>query len=121
MPLLRRDLANPLCTKVVKDASANATEEEVQASSTIPRFYKGATGSSVAFLRVFDLTAAACVVGTNAPDFIWKFPASTTTTLVFLSPAHTFSTAFTFAATNAAGVAGNSNPAQTFAVTIGIE
>ena len=119
MPLLRRDLANPLCTKVVKDASANATEEEVQASSTIPRFYKGATGSSVAYLRVFDL--ASPTVGTNAPDFIWKFPASTTTTLVFLSPAHTFSTAFTFAATNAAGVAGNSNPAQTFAVTIGIE
>ena len=121
MPLLRRELANPLVPNVAKDASANATDEQFQAGAATIRFIKAVTGSSVAHLKGWDILASGTTVGGNPPDFAWQFPASTTTTLVFMESVHEFSTALTMAATSAAGTSASSNPAQTFAVTVGWE
>jgi len=119
MALLRRDLASPLCPEVVKDASTNATAEVFKNGSGTIRFITTVTSTAVGYVKGYD--TASPTVGTTAPDFIWKFPASTTTTIMFPQGAAAFGTAVAIATTSAAGTPGTGNPAATVATTVGIE
>lgn len=119
MALLRRDLASPLCPEAVKDASTNATAEVFRNASGTIRFITCVTSTAVGFFQAYD--GASPTVGTTAPDFLWKFPASTTTTIMFPESVAAFSSAIAAATTTTGGTSGTSNPAATVAVTIGIE
>ena len=80
-------LSNPLATKLVKDTDSDATGENdvLSGSGTVYLIKVDNTGNgSAVYTKIYD--AAAPTIGTTAPDFILKTPASVTPNFSLCSP-----------------------------------
>ena len=102
-----------------RETDLNGTKSAVKASSgTIHAIVAdNAANAAVSYLKLWDVASGSVTVGTTAPDFIFRIPASTKRTIVF-QEGLAFATALTAACVTAGGTAGTTDPTSDFAVEI---
>ena len=102
-----------------RETDLTGTKSAVKASSgTIHAIVAdNAANAAVSYLKLWDVASGSVTVGTTAPDFIFRIPASTKRTIVF-QEGLAFATALTAACVTAGGTAGTTDPTSDFAVEI---
>jgi hypothetical protein len=102
-----------------KNTDSNATKSGVKASSgAMYSIIIDNTGNAaVTYLKLYDAASGDVTVGTTAPDWIIKVPASTKLEVLFPETI-AFGTALTEASVTAGGTAGSTGPTTDVPVTI---
>jgi len=105
------DLAAPSGAKIYRSTDIGGTKEAVKASSgTIYAIIiDNSANAAASFLKLWDLASGDVTVGTTAPDWIVKVPASVKRTIA-IPEGLAFATALTAACATAGGTAGSTNP-----------
>lgn len=101
------------------NTDSNATKSGVKASSgaLYSIIVDNTANAAVTYLKLYDAASGDVTVGTTAPDWIFKIPASTKLTIV-LPETIAFGTALTEASVTAGGTAGSTGPTSDVPVTI---
>jgi len=113
-------LTSPSGFTKFKETDLNATKAAVDASSgTIHAIVIDNTANSgeATYLKLWDVASGSVTVGTTAPDWVFKVPASTKRTIIFPEGA-AYGTALTAACVTTAGTAGTTNPTSDVVVEI---
>lgn len=119
MALTTTPLNNPIGAAIVTQTVCNATpNDDVRAgASTVYQVDIDNTANGAAtFVKFYDNAAPS--VGTTAPDYIFRVPASVRKVFTLDLSGIAFATALSFAAVTAGGTAGTSNPSSNCAVRI---
>lgn len=111
MAVTTTPISSGIASNIVKDTDSDGTaENDVRSgAATLYLVYvDNSANAAASFTKLYD--AAAPTVGTTAPDYIFKTPASVRRTY-WLDPAGVaFATAISFATVTAGGTAGTTNP-----------
>ena len=102
-----------------KNTDSNETKQGVKASSgaIYSIIVDNSANAAVTYLKLWDVASGSVTVGTTAPDWIFKIPASTKLTIIFPETI-AFGTALTEASLTAGGTAGSTGPTSDVPVTI---
>ena len=114
------DIATPSGLKKFKDTDCTGTKVAVDTSSgNIHAIIidNTANAGEATYLKLWDAASGDVTVGTTAPDWVFKVPASTKVTLVFQA-ALAYATALTAACVTTAGTAGTTNPTSDVVIEI---
>lgn len=113
------EISTPSGLTRYRETDLNETKSAVKASSgTIHSIVAdNSANAAVSYLKLWDVASGSVTVGTTAPDWVFKIPASTKRTIVFHEGA-AFATALTAACVTGAGTAGTTGPTSDFAVDI---
>lgn len=119
MAVTNIDISVPSSAKRFSDSSAANAAVAVKASSgTVYALQIDNTANAaVSYVKLYDLAAGSVTVGTTAPDWIIKVPASTKVTLTFVDGL-AFGTALSECCVTAGGTAGTTSPSSAVVVTI---
>ena len=111
MAVTNIDIAVPSGAKRYSNTDCNATKDAVKASSgTLYALVLDNTANAAAsYVKLWDVASGDVTVGTTAPDWIFKLPASTSVTFV-IPAGEAFGTALTIACVTTAGTAGTTGP-----------
>ncbi len=103
-----------------KETDLNETKSAVKASAgTMHSIIIDNTANGAAsFVKLYDVASGSVTVGTTAPDWIFKVPASTKRSITFMDGGIAFATALTAACVTAGGTAGTTGPTSDVDVTI---
>lgn len=121
MAVTNVDLSAPSGAKRYENTDLDGTKSAV--SSAAGRLYSirvdNSANGAASYLKMWDAASGDVTVGTTAPDWIYKIPASTKKTLVFVGDTDDeFGTALTAACVTAGGTAGTTNPTSNVNVQI---
>ena len=113
------EIGTPSGLTKFRETDLGGTKAAVKASSgTIHSIVAdNSANAAVSYLKLWDVASGDVTVGTTAPDWIFKLPASTKRTIIF-NEGGAFATALTAACVTAGGTAGTTNPTSDFAVEI---
>jgi len=112
-------LSNPIGAAIVKESAASGTaNNDVRAgASTLYQVDVDNTANGAAtFVKFYD--SASPTVGTTAPDYIFKVPASTRKVFTLDLSGVAFATGISFCAVTAGGTAGTSSPSSACVVRL---
>ena len=112
MPLTVTAQANPLGSTIVQQTTATATPDQnaTGAAGTLHLVdIDNTANGAIVYVKIYDL-AGGVVVGTTAPDWIFRVPPSVRRSFA-IPVGVTLLNGFSFAATQEAGTAGNTSPA----------
>lgn len=113
------DLDAPSGLSRYHNTSTNGTKSAIKASSgsIYSIIVDNSANNAASYLKLWDLGSGSVTVGTTAPDFIFKVPASTKIEIE-LPETIAFGTALTEATVTAGGTAGTSDPSSAVVLTI---
>jgi len=102
-----------------KNTASNATKSGVKGSSgnLYALIIDNSANVAASFVKLYDAASGSVTVGTTAPDWIFKVPASTKLTII-LPETIAFDTGLTEATVTAGGTAGTSNPSSSVVLTL---
>lgn len=110
--------SNPVAAKLVVDADADGTAENDMTGTTGSIFLvdvDNTANAAASFVKLYD--AAAPTVGTTAPDWIFKIPASVRRVFA-CTEGVAFATALSMACVTAGGTAGATGPTSSVIVRL---
>lgn len=107
------DLAPPSGAKVYRSTDIGGTKEAVKASSgaIYAIIVDNSANAAASYLKLWDAASGDVTVGTTAPDWVFKIPASVKRTIP-IPEGLAFGTALTAACVTTAGTAGTTNPSS---------
>lgn len=117
------DIATPAGLKKFKDTDMGGTKVAVDATSGKIHSIvidNTANAGEATYLKLWDAASGDVTVGTTAPDWVFKVPASTKVTITFQAEL-AYGTALTAACVTTAGTAGTTNPTSDVVIEILIE
>src|SRR3990167_9218993 len=110
--------SNPIASRLIVDADSDETAENNVTGTTGSMFLidvDNTANGAASFLKIYD--AASPTVGTTAPDWIFKIPASVRR-VIGCTEGLAFGTALSFATVTAGGTAGVTGPTSDVIVRI---
>lgn len=116
------DIASPSGLKKFNETDLNATKVAIDSSSgkIHSLVIDNSANAAVSYVKLWDAASGDVTVGTTAPDWVFKIPASIKRTIVFLEGL-AYATALTAACVTTAGTAGTTNPTSDVIAEIIIE
>lgn len=102
-----------------KNTDSNGTKSGVKGSSgsLYGLVIDNSANAAASYVKLYDAASGSVTVGTTAPDWIFKVPASTKLTIM-LPETIAFGTGLTEATVTAGGTAGTSDPSSDVALTL---
>ncbi len=102
-----------------KNSDSNGTKSGVKASSgnLYSLILDNSANVATSYVKLYDAASGSVTVGSTAPDWIFKVPASTKLTII-LPETIAFGTALTEATVTAGGTAGTSNPSSAVPIVL---
>ena len=121
MAVTNIDLTAPSGAKRYENTALNGTISAV--SSAAGRLYAVRVDNSLngaaSYLKMWNVASGSVTVGTTAPDWIFKIPASSKKTFIFVGDIDDeFDTALSAACVTAGGTAGTTNPTSSVNVQV---
>lgn len=119
MAVTTTPLSNPIGANIVKDADSDATSENDVRSGATTVFIvdvDNTANAAATYTKLYD--SASPTVGTTAPDYIVKTPASVRRSFVLGLEGCAFATGLSFASVTAGGTAGTTGPTSDVIVRI---
>lgn len=119
MAITQVDFNAPSGLMQYKNSDSNATKSGVKSASgsLYALIIDNSANNAASYVKLYDAASGDVTVGTTAPDWIFKVPASTKLTII-LPETIAFGTGLTEASVTAGGTAGSTGPTSDLALTL---
>ena len=116
------NISSPSGLYKYRNTDVNATKDAIDATSGVLHalVLDNTANAAITYVKLWDAASAGVTVGTTAPDWVFKVPASAKRTIVFHDGV-AYANALVIAAVTGAGTAGVTPPTSAVVVEANIE